>query len=134
MRLRSLAAPLLPVLMLASGAICLAMADGSWLKKVPHADRVRLSPYAGSAQAAQAGANLYHDNCARCHGEHGEGIGSRPALKSERINNATDGELAWLLKNGNPYKGMPIWGALPEQERWQIVAYVRSLNTPPSQR
>ena len=55
------------------------------------------------------------------------GKGSRPSLRSERIQNATDGELAWILKNGNPYKGMPIWAGLPEQERWQIMAYLRSL-------
>ena len=31
-------------------------------------------------------------------------------------------------KNGESFKGMPGWGALPEPERWQIVAYLRSLN------
>ena len=130
MRTRILAAPLIALLLLASAAVCLALADGSWLEKVPAADRERVNPYAGSTEAAQAGANLFHDNCARCHGSDGQGHGSRPALKSDRIRNATDGEIAWLLKNGNVFKGMPGWGALPEQERWQIVTYVRSLNPP----
>jgi hypothetical protein len=53
-------------------------------------------------------------------------------LKSDRIAKASDGDLAWLLKNGNPYRGMPGWGALPEQERWQLVAFVRSLNAAPA--
>jgi mono/diheme cytochrome c family protein len=114
--------------LLAVSAMCFAKADGSWLRKVPEADRQRVNPYAGQPEAAEAGANLFHDNCARCHGDHAEGIGSRPPLKSDRIRTATDGEIAWMLKNGNVFKGMPGWGALPEQERWQIVTYIRSLN------
>lgn len=108
--------------------MCFAAADGSWLKKVPVSDRGRANPYAGKPDAVAAGANLFSENCAKCHGENAEGKGKRPSLKSDRIKHATDGELAWLLKNGNSFKGMPIWGALPEQERWQIVAYIRSLN------
>jgi mono/diheme cytochrome c family protein len=119
------------VLMLATmgiSAVAFGAANGAWLKRVPDADRKRTNPYAGNADAIAAGKNLFEENCAKCHGADAEGKGSRPSLKSDRIKNATDGELAWMLKNGNSYKGMPIWGGLPEQERWQIIAYVRSLN------
>lgn len=108
--------------------LCLAAADGTWLRKVPQADRARTNPYASDASAAAAGRNLFLNNCAKCHGENAEGKASRPSLKSERIAAATDGELAWLLKNGESFKGMPGWGALPEPKRWQIIAYLRSLN------
>jgi len=108
--------------------LCLGAANGSWLKKVPQADRVRVNPYAGDKSAAAAGENLFRNNCAKCHGENAEGKGSRPALKSARIAAASDGELAWLIKNGEAYKGMPGWGGLPEPERWQLVAYLRRLN------
>ncbi len=111
---------------------CFALADGSWLKKVPAADHARVNPLAGNADAIAAGANLFANNCAKCHGEHAVGKGSRPTLKSDRIAGTTDGDIAWLLKNGNPYRGMPGWGALPEKERWQLIAYVRSLNTAPA--
>jgi mono/diheme cytochrome c family protein len=120
------------IMLSAVSAMCLAAADGSWLKKVPAADRGRVNPYIGNPDAVAAGANLFSENCAKCHGENAEGKGKRPSLKSERIRNATDGEIAWLLKNGNQFKGMPIWGGLPEQERWQIIAYIRSLNAPTS--
>ncbi len=113
--------------------ISFGAANGAWLKKVPQADKERVNPYAGNADARAAGKNLFSANCAKCHGAEAEGKGARPSLKSERIQNATDGELAWLLKNGNPYKGMPIWGALPEQARWQIITYVRSLNSVPAE-
>ena len=113
-------------------AVCFAAADGSWLKKVPANDHAKVNPLAGNPDAVASGANLFANNCVKCHGTNGVGKGSRPALRSSRIAGTTDGDLAWLLKNGNPYKGMPGWGALPEQERWQIVAYVRSLNAAPA--
>ena len=115
-----------------ASAVCFAAADGSWLKKVPVADHARVNQLATNADAIASGANLYANNCAKCHGANGAGKGSRPKLKSSRIAGSTDGDLAWLMKNGNPYKGMPGWGALPEQERWQLVAYVRSLNDAPA--
>ncbi len=109
-----------------ASALCFAKADGSWLKKVPQADRDRVNPYAGKPDVVAAGENLFRNNCAKCHGEDAGGKGSRPSLKSVRVKNATDGELAWVIKNGQAYKGMPGWGGLPEQRRWQIVAYLRS--------
>jgi mono/diheme cytochrome c family protein len=116
--------------LLGAAGICFAAANGTWLAKVPQADRARVNPYAGSAEAAAAGANLYRNNCAKCHGENAEGRSGRPALKSDRIQNASDGDLAWIIRNGEMFKGMPSWGGLPEQERWQLVTYIRSLNMP----
>jgi mono/diheme cytochrome c family protein len=109
------------------GASLLMAADGSWLRKVPAADRSRTDPYTGNANAVAAGKILYADNCAKCHGDDAGGRHSRPSLRSERIVHATDGELAWILRNGNSWKGMPSWSSLPEPERWQIIAYLRSL-------
>ena len=117
--------------LLAVSAAGLAKDYGGWLKKVPAKDRARVNPYAGNPQAVAAGANLFHENCAKCHGENAEGKGSRPSLRSEQVKNASDGDLAWILKNGYVFKGMPRWSGLPEQERWQIIAYIRSLDGPP---
>jgi mono/diheme cytochrome c family protein len=116
--------------LLGASAICFAAADGSWLKKVPQADRARVNLYAGQPAAVAAGENLFRNNCAKCHGANAEGKSSRPSLKSERLAAATDGEIAWIIKNGQSFKGMPSWGGLPEQMRWQLVAYLRSLNPP----
>lgn len=115
--------------LLACTALCFAKANGAWLKNVPQKDRQRVNPYAGDPKAAAAGAILFRSNCARCHGDNAEGKRSRPSLRSERVRNATDGDLAWILKNGDVFKGMPRWGGLPEQERWQIVTYIRTLPT-----
>jgi mono/diheme cytochrome c family protein len=121
---------MMAVALTAMSAACFAKADGAWLTKVPQADHDRVNPYAGQAGAIAAGRNLFVNNCAKCHGENAEGRNQRPSLRTERVAHATDGDLAWLLKNGQVFKGMPRWAGLPEQERLQIVAYVRSLNVP----
>jgi mono/diheme cytochrome c family protein len=104
-----------------------AEADGSWLKHVPDADRTRANPFAGQADAVSAGREIYQDRCKKCHGDDGEGRGKKPTLRSSRVQNATDGEIFWLLKNGNRAKGMPTWSAMPDQMRWQVITYVKSL-------
>jgi mono/diheme cytochrome c family protein len=102
-------------------------ADGSWLKHVPDSDRARQNPFAGQADAISAGHLVFEDHCAKCHGPDALGRGKRPSLRSTRVQGATDGEVFWLLKNGNLGKGMPTWSSLPEPTRWQIIAYVKSL-------
>lgn len=114
-------------LVFASAAMAYAAADGSWLKHVPDADRALKNPYAGQADAIAAGGRVFEDHCAKCHGADAEGRGKKPSLKSSRVQGATDGEIFWLLKNGNLAKGMPTWNKLPEETRWQVIAYVKSL-------
>lgn len=106
--------------------ICIA-ADGSWLKSVPDADRKRVNPLAGQLDAVTAGKRVFEDHCAKCHGGDALGRGKRPSLRSERVQQATDGEIFWLLKNGNLPKGMPTWATIPEPMRWQVITYVKSL-------
>ncbi len=117
---------LLMTAFLGTAIVCLA-ADGSWLKHVPEADRQRINPLAGQADAVAAGGRMFEDHCAKCHGPDALGRGKRPSLRSDRVQHATDGEIFWLLKNGNLGKGMPTWAALPEPKRWQIIAYLKSL-------
>jgi mono/diheme cytochrome c family protein len=104
-------------------------ADGSWLKGVPSHDHEKASPYHGQADAIAAGRKIFLDRCAQCHGENAEGTRKRPALKSERVQQeATEGDLHWLLVNGNMRKGMPSWAKLPDQQLWQVISYVKSLH------
>ena len=113
-----------------AAALLMAAANGAWLKKVPAADHAKVNPVAGQPEAIAAGGNLYQNNCAQCHGADATGRGSRPALRSARIAGATDGDLYWLLRNGVPFRGMPSWAKLPEGQRWQIIAYLRSIQQP----
>ena len=134
--------PLQPVLILATLCFCAFLLDatgqmgpssqfdGKWLHRVPDEDRLRTNPFAHRPQAEAAGKALFQENCAKCHGADANGRiqpPPRPSLRSSRIRHATDGELSWMLRNGDPYKGMPQWSSLPEQQRWQIIAYLRTL-------
>jgi mono/diheme cytochrome c family protein len=108
--------------------LCMAAADGTWLKKVPADYHSKVNPLAGQPAAIAGGAVLFADRCARCHGEDATGRGKHPSLRSERVQlQATEGDIFWLLKNGNLRRGMPTWSAMPEPSRWQIIAYLKSL-------
>lgn len=122
--------PLLLITMILTlgGSLLFAGAgDGLWMTKVPERDRARHNPFDSEANAVAAGSKLFHQNCATCHGGEATGMEKRPNLHSERIRAATPGELEWLLKNGSMKNGMPSWSRLPEQQRWQIVSYLKSL-------
>jgi mono/diheme cytochrome c family protein len=87
------------------------------------------NPVAGQHAAVQAGAKLYAADCAGCHGPNGQGIGTFPALAKGPSQTAPDGELFWFITTGAPDKGMPPWGSLSEQQRWQLVTFLKSLKT-----
>ncbi len=117
------------MLVLASVSLVWAAAgDGAWLKNVPEKDRGRTNPLGGDAEAPAAGAKLFRQHCAACHGEDANGKGKKPNLHSERVRGATEGELEWLLTNGSLKNGMPSWSRLPEPQRWQIVSYLKTLH------
>jgi mono/diheme cytochrome c family protein len=104
-----------------------SVGDGAWKSRVPEKDRGRENPYDSQAGAVAAGAKLFRQNCSSCHGAEATGKDKKPGLHTDRVRTATPGELEWLLKNGSMKNGMPSWSRLPEQQRWQIVSYLKSL-------
>jgi cytochrome c oxidase cbb3-type subunit 2 len=102
-----------------------AAGDGQWLTRVPPKEKTRPNPFAGNPQAIAAGEKLFERHCSACHGATGEGLGVRPALHTERVRQATAGELHWLLTNGSLKNGMPSWSHLPDAQRWQIVSFLK---------
>ena len=99
-----------------------------WIERVPAREHERENTMAGDRDAVAAGRLLFEDHCARCHGEHAEGKGKRPSLRSERVQDtATPGDLHWFLLNGSLARGMPSWSKLPDQQLWQLVTYLKSL-------
>jgi len=116
------------ILLLGSAAYGSYVADGAWLKNVPARDHEKTNPFQGQSDAISAGQRIYADHCSHCHGENAQGTKKHPPLKSERVQNlATDGDLHWLLTNGNMRKGMPPWSKLPDQQLWQLITYLKSL-------
>jgi mono/diheme cytochrome c family protein len=115
------------IFFLVSAAVLLA-AGSDWLAEVPARDREKTNPFRDQPQAVQAGRLLFEDHCAQCHGDNAQGKRKRPSLRTPRIQSqATEGEVHWLLSNGNVRHGMPSWARLPDQQLWQLVTYLRSL-------
>ncbi len=126
----------LSLCLLFSSSLCALASGGSryagWLKHVPQADRERANPYSGQAEAIAAGGKMFADHCAKCHGDDALGSKKKPSLRTPEVQQATDGELFWLLRNGDLLHGMPSWSAIAEPSRWQIISFVKSLGLVPS--
>lgn len=113
--------------MLTLAAALGATSDARW-QQVPALDHARANPFAGQPEAVAAGSIVYREHCQQCHKQNAQGDGhKRPALRSERLRAASDGDIEWFLRQGNLRRGMPSWSSLPVQQRWQLVAYLRSI-------
>ena len=78
------------------------------------------NPFPKDPAAMQAGAQLFAQNCAACHGEHGDG-GIGPELEPESYDDAV---LFELIYSGITANGMPSFAALGTSKVWQLVNYV----------
>ena len=90
----------------------------------------------GSAQAPdthaaeQAGAALFHDNCARCHGANLEGSKKGPAIAAIRTKKRwTDEKIAHQINNGEG-KMPPFRDTLHADQVQQLIAFLRAENRP----
>ncbi len=86
------------------------------------------NPSYGNAYDISEGQRLYNwYNCSGCHFNGGGGIGP-PLIKQEWIYGGEPANLFDTIVKGRP-NGMPTWGGrIPENQVWQIVAFVRSMN------
>jgi mono/diheme cytochrome c family protein len=91
------------------------------------------NPVPSTPEAIEAAMTIYENRCANCHGVNGDGKGPKaeelsvaPAdFRNTRAMAAvTDGELYWQITKGA--RPMPSFESLSEQERWQLVDYVRT--------
>jgi mono/diheme cytochrome c family protein len=98
------------------------------LQKAPPAAAARQNPFDRQERATAAGAKLYKQECAACHGSKAEGRDKTPPLLRADVQGAPAGAIFWVLRNGSLWRGMPSFAHLPDQQRWQIVAYIKSLN------
>jgi mono/diheme cytochrome c family protein len=100
------------------------------LQKAPEKARNRANPLQNDPDAIAAGAILFEQHCAECHGNAAEGSRKAPSLLVPEVENATPGTLFWVITNGVVRKKMPVWSKLPEPQRWQLVRYIKSLVGP----
>jgi putative copper export protein/mono/diheme cytochrome c family protein len=123
------------------GAGGLALVAGLWVALPPVSVDAYPTTYRRSAVPYQAvsianGAALYRAHCATCHGAAGRGDGPGGAglpkppadLTAPHAADHTAGDMFWWLTHGIPAGGMPPFGAaLGEEERWDLINFIRAL-------
>lgn len=105
---------------------------------VPDEARATENPVPLSDDALAAGEQHYAARCASCHGDTGKGDGKatrfiKPApadiSTTEARDRMTDGEMFYKITEGKkPMPGMAR--TLSDEERWQVVHYLRTLQPP----
>jgi mono/diheme cytochrome c family protein len=126
----------------AAAALVAAVASGVWAQapagewKAPADAKNTKNPLAakkGDAKLLADAKKLAETNCQSCHGS-GKGDGPAAAAlpppkpadwTSAKVAVESDGELFWKISNGRG--AMPPWKHLPEEQRWMLVNYIRSL-------
>ena len=106
-----------------------ASAQSTGFHGAPASSAEQANPYPGQQNSA-AGRTLYEQSCSGCHGAKGQGNGNVPGLARGAAQNAKPGEIFWYITRGDINNGMPAWASLPEQQRWQIISYLRVLHAP----
>jgi len=90
----------------------------------------RATAYYNNADAVVTGKRLFAQyNCSGCHSNGGGGMA--PALMDDQwIYGGRLEQIHQTLVEGRP-NGMPSWGGkIPDQQLWQLAAYVRSMSLP----
>jgi len=92
-------------------------------------EKKKLNPYTGKEEAIKEGRALYLQNgCSGCHGVMGGGGMAVPLLDDVWKFGSDDETLFKLIKGQVPAQTMPkVWAALPDDDVWKIIAYIRSL-------
>lgn len=89
----------------------------------------KLNPFAGKTEAVQQGRTLWLQyGCSGCHGVMGGGGMAMPVSDDTWKFGSDDETLYRLIKGRIDAQTMPkIYEAMPDDELWKIIAYVRSV-------
>ena len=98
------------------------------------------NPLAGNLEAETIGRDIFRIHCVMCHGESGAGDGPaaqslnpKPESLLDNRGQLSDAYLFWRISEGGLIKpfssAMPSWKSiLSEEEIWQVISYLRTLN------
>jgi PQQ-dependent dehydrogenase (methanol/ethanol family) len=89
-----------------------------------------VNPLANDPAAAGEGQRTFAATCQACHGASAQGDRERgaPALTARGFKHGDgDGDIFRTIRSGVPGTQMPPYAALSDQQTWQLVAYIRSL-------
>ena len=110
-----------------------ASAQGQAAWEAPATEKAKKNPLPADAKTAAQGKKVADINCASCHGSKGKGDGVAAAAlspkpadwTSAKVQAESDGEIFWKISTGRG--AMPSWKHLPENDRWALVRYIRSV-------
>lgn len=108
-----------------------AQGPAPWV--APESEKAKKNPVPNDKKAIEQGGKVAKVNCVSCHGDKGKGNGPaavalnpKPAdWTSKRVQDMPDGEIFWKITAGRG--PMPSWRHLPENDRWAVVRYIRTL-------
>ena len=108
-----------------------AAQTGPWV--APESEKTKKNPLPADKKTIEQGEKVAKVNCVSCHGPLGKGNGPaaialnpKPAdWTSKRVQDEPDGEIFWKVTNGRG--AMPSWRHLPENDRWAVVRFIRTL-------
>ena len=101
---------------------------------IPETEKNRKNTVPNVPEAVESGKSLYASQCAMCHGAKVDGRGDVardlklqvPDLTDpQRQKSRTDGE--WFYIIGQGHRDMPAEKRLVDQQKWEIVLYLRSV-------
>lgn len=102
----------------------------------------RENPLEATPANILAGKTLFHVDakptaCRVCHGMSGDGLGvlfHRVEPKPRNftcvytMDDLSDGQLFWVIKNGSPGTAMPSFRYLEDKQIWQLILFIRSFS------
>jgi len=109
---------------------------------IPEEAKKLKNPITPSKVAIESARSIYLDKCSQCHGDAGKGDGPQGKMydpapgnltDAKHMSMLTDGELFYQISEGR--KPMPAFKKrLTEEQRWQLVLFVRSFAAPAAAR
>ena len=87
------------------------------------------NPFAHDPAAVAAGQKLFNSTCAVCHGQGATG-GRGPALNTGNFTHGSgDYDIFQVIHGGVAGTEMPNFSALPSDDVWRLVTYIKSLSS-----
>ena len=110
-------------------------------KRAPRKFRNMTNPLPETPANIKAGKTLFQQTaqplaCFNCHGIKGDGQGPMGAALNppprnftcgETMQDISDGQMFWIIKNGSKGTGMMAFSNMPDNQIWQMIHYIRTL-------
>lgn len=102
------------------------------------ADRSAGNPVKATPKSIEAGKKVFQDKCEVCHGEKADGSSEMAAMLDPKPANLTDPRGVGKLNDKEVFDfitrgkdAMPKFADLPEEVRWNLVNFIRSVEAKP---